>query len=251
MLKLSDARNFRRTGAALALIAAPILLLLNSLITTYAGDDTAEYVAEVATRRGSEEASAVLGILGFALLIPGIVGALNLLRARGAVLGHLGGTLSILGLACFPALLSTSFFDVAATAPGADMQAYVDIVERVEDLGGAIIVVAVALIGTLLGFLLLAAAFIRARTVPLFVPLLIIVGIIVVGPVGGGSESRIPQVIGNLLLLGGFGTIGLILLRQTDEEWERPGLATGATAVATGATEARPAGTSEGASGTG
>jgi hypothetical protein len=140
---------------------------------------------------------------------------------------------------------------VAATAPGADTQAYVDIVERVEDLGGAIIVVAVALIGTLLGFLLLAAAFIRARTVPLFVPLLIIVGIIVVGPVGGGSESRIPQVIGNLLLLGGFGTIGLILLRQTDEEWERPGLATGGTAVATGAPAARPAGTSEGSSGTG
>jgi hypothetical protein len=98
--------------------------------------------------------------------------------------------------------------------------------------------------------LLLAAAFIRARTVPLFVPLLIIVGTIVVGPVGGGSESRIPQVIGNLLL-GGFGTIRLILLRQTDEEWERPGLATGGTAVATGAPAARPAGTSEGSSGAG
>jgi hypothetical protein len=219
MLKLSDARNFRRTAAGLSLILGPILLLVNSLITTLGGDDQAEYVAEVATRRGAEEASGVLGILGFALLIPGIIGALNLLRRRAVVLGHLGGTLAVLGLACFPALISSSFFDVAATAPGADTQAYVDISERLDDRAGAIIIVAIALVGTLLGFILLAVAFIRARTVPLFAPILIIVGVLVVGPASG--DSRLLSVIGSLLLLGGFGGIALSLLRQSDEEWER------------------------------
>jgi hypothetical protein len=225
MLKLSDARNFRRTAAGLSLIIGPVLLLIASAITTTGGDDTAEYVAEVATRRGAEEASAVLGIFGFAFLIPGIIGALNLLRGRGVVLGHLGGILAVLGLACFSALIASSFYDVAATAPGADSNAYVDISEEVEDTTGAIIVVAVALIGTLLGLILLAIAFIRARTVPLFAPILMIAGILVVGPASG--DSRAVSVIGNLLLLGGLGTVGLTLLRQPDEEWERPGLTAG------------------------
>jgi hypothetical protein len=232
MLKLSDARNFRRTAAGLALIIGPVLLLAQSLITTVGGDDTAEYLAEVATRRGAEDASAVLGILGFALIIPGIIGALNLLRGRGVVLGHLGGTLAVLGLACFCALFASSFYDVAATAGGADTQAYVDITDSLEDRAGPIVIVAIALIGTLLGFILLGAAFIRARTVPLFAPILIIVGVIVVGPVGGESESRVLSVIANLLLLGGWGTVGLTLLRQTDEEWERPRLTTSPTARA-------------------
>ena len=232
MLKLSDARNFRRTAAGLALIIGPALLLANSLITTVGGDDTAEYVAEVATRRGAEEASAVLGILGFALVIPGVIGALNLLRGRGVVLGHLGGSLAVLGLACFCALLASSFYDVAATAAGADTQAYVDISDRLDDRAGPIIIVAIALLGTLLGFLLLGAAFIRARTVPLFAPILIIVGVIVVGPLGGEGDSRLLSVIGNLLLLGGWGTVALFLLRQPDEEWERPGLTTSPTAPA-------------------
>lgn len=232
MLKLSDARNFRRTAAGLALIIGPVLLLAQSLITTFGGDDTAEYLAEVATRRGAEEASAVLGILGFALVIPGIIGALNLLRGRGVVLGHIGGTLAVLGLACFCALIASSFYDVAATAGGADTQAYVDITENLEDRAGPIVIVAIALIGTLLGFILLGAAFIRARTVPLFAPILIILGVIVVGPLGGEGESRVVSVIGNLLLLGGWGTVALTLLRQTDEEWERPRLTTSPTARA-------------------
>jgi hypothetical protein len=225
VLKLSDARNFRRTAAGLALIVGPILLLIGSAITTLGGDDTAEYVAEVATRRGAEEASGVLGILGFALLIPGIIGALNLLRGRGVVLGHVGGTLTVLGLACFSALIAGSFWDVAGTASGADTQAYVDISERLEDVTGAIIIFVVALGGTLLGLILLAAGFIRARTVPLYAPILIILGIIVVGPLSG--DSRVVSIVGNLLLLGGLGTIGLTLLRQPDEEWERPALGPG------------------------
>jgi hypothetical protein len=242
MLKLSDARNFRRTAAGLCLLIGPVLLLIASAITTVGGDDTAEYVAEVATRRGSEEASAVLGIFGFAFLIPGIIGALNLLRGRGVVLGHIGGVLTVLGLACFSALIASSFYDVAATEPGADTEAYVDISERVEDVTGAIVVVATALIGTLLGLILLAVAFIRARTVPLFAPILMIVGILVVGPASG--DSRAVGIIGNLLLLGGLGTVALTLLRQPDEEWERPGLTAGhASREADGGPTTPPPGT--------
>jgi hypothetical protein len=221
VLRLSDARNYRRTAAGLALIIGPILLLVSSAITTVGGDDTTEYLAEVADNRGGEEVSAVLAILGFALLIPGIAGALNLLRGRGVVLGHIGGTLAILGLACFPALIATSFIDVAATEPGAASQEYVDIVERVEDQVGAIIIVAIALLGTLIGFILLAAAFLRARTVPVWVGPLIIVGIAVTFP----AESRVLQVLGSALLLVAFGTIGMQLLRQPDEEWEQLRLA--------------------------
>ena len=233
MLKLSDPRNFRRTAAGLALIIGPLLLLVGSAITTTGGDNTSEYLGKVADNRGGEEVSAVLSILGFALLIPGIIGALNLLRGRGVVLGHIGGTLSILGLACFPALIATSFVDVAATEPGAAPQVYVDIIERVEDQAGAIIIVAIALLGTLIGFILLAVALFRARTVPVWVGPLIILGLLVTFP----SESRALMVIGNVLLLAGFGAIGWQLLQQSDEEWDRPGLEGG-----DGATAGPPAG---------
>jgi hypothetical protein len=220
VLKLSDPRSFRRTAAGLALIVGPLLLLVSgALTTTGGGDSTAEYVAKVADRRDAEETSAVFAILGFAILIPGILGALNLLRGRGVVLGHLGATLAVLGLVCFSALLASSFYDVAATARGADTQAYVDISERLEDRAGPIIIVAVALLGTFIGFILLAAAFLRARTVPVWVGPALIVGIVVAASF---DSSRAMQIIGSLLLLAAFGTVGLRLLQQSDEEWDRP-----------------------------
>jgi hypothetical protein len=222
VLRLSDARNFRRTAAGLALIIGPVLLLISSAITTMGGDDTAEYVAKVADRRTAEEVSAVLGILGFAILIPGIVGALNLLRGRGVVLGHIGGGLAIIGLACFSALISSSFYDVAATAPGADTAAWVDISERLDDRAGVIIVVVIALLGTFIGLLLLAAAFLRARTVPVWVGPALILGMVAVFL---SEDSRLLSVLGSVLLLVGLGTVGVRLLQQSDEEWDRPGLA--------------------------
>lgn len=220
MPKLSDPSNFRRTVAGLCLVLGPVLLLVNSFITTLGGDDTAEYLAEVATRRGAEEVSAVLGILGFALLIPGVIGALHLLRRRGVVLGHVGGALTVVGLASFCALISSSFYDVAATAPGVDTQAFVQISEELEDRAGAIVIVAFALIGTLVGFILLGIAFLRARTVPVWVGPLLILGVIVVGPLSG--DSRAVSIIGNALLLAAWGTVGLKLLGMSDTDWERP-----------------------------
>jgi hypothetical protein len=223
MLRLSDPRNFRRTAAGLALIIGPLLLLGNSAITTLGGGgNTAEYVAKVADNRSAEEVSAVLGILGFAILIPGIVGALNLLRGRGVVLGHIGGTLTMIGLACFCALFASSFYDVAATADGANTAAYVDISERLEDQAGPIVIVAFALLGTGIGIILLGAAFLRARTVPVWVGPALIVGMLLVF---FSEDSRAIQVLSGVFLLAGFGAVGLQLLRQSDEEWDRPGFA--------------------------
>jgi hypothetical protein len=223
MLRLSDPRNFRRTAAGLALIVGPLLLLGNGAITTLGGgDNTADYVAEVAKNRNAEEISAVLGILGFTILIPGIVGALNLLRGRGVVLGHIGGALAIMGLACFNVLMASSFYDVAATEPGADTAAWVDISERLEDLAGPIIIAAIALLGTFIGFILLAIAFFRARTVPVWVGPAIIVAMVLIF---ASEDSRVLSVLSSAVLLAAFGAVGLQLLRQSDEEWDRPGFA--------------------------
>ena len=232
MLKLNDHRNFRRTAAGLALIIGPLLLLINSLITTMGGgDDQRAYLAEVAKRRGAEEASAVIGIFGFVLVALGILGALKLLRRRGVVLGHIGGLLAVLGMLFFLVLLSSSFYDVAATAPGVDTNAYVRVSESIEDRVGPIIILAVALLGTLIGLVLLAIAFFRARTVPVWVGPLLIVGIILVFV---SEDSRVLSALASLALLGAFGTVGVQLLKMSDEEWERPGLDPGARTAAAG-----------------
>jgi hypothetical protein len=154
---------------------------------------------------------------GFALTAIGIIGLVHVIRGRGVTLANIGGALALFGMIMFMALFATTLFDLNA----ADKLG-VETAERLsddfeEDYWAPIVVLIPALLGTLVGFILLAAAIIRSRVVHIAAAIMIVVGIL---SVPASEESKAVGIIANVLLLGGWGLVGLKLLGMKDEQWE-------------------------------
>ena len=105
MLNIKNASGFRRGVAGLSLILGPILILLGSLTQTGSEAEGAAYLDALADSPGATQLSTLLSYFGFALLVPGIVGAVHVVRQRGVVLAHVAGAIALLGAVGIAALV--------------------------------------------------------------------------------------------------------------------------------------------------
>jgi hypothetical protein len=198
-------------------MAAPLLFLIADLISPAWDDDTAAYVREVAENPGAQAWSGLLYVIGFALIVPAVIGIVHLIKGRGVTLAHIGGGLAILGLGAFPALAATSIVDAVAveTINQAD---YVALIDGFEDEAAAIVLLVIVLIPALLSLLLIAAAVWRSGLAPWWVAAALIVSAVLLA----AGSSQVLNIVSDVLLLGAFGFLGLRMLRMADSEWEHP-----------------------------
>lgn len=109
----------------------------------------------------------MLNMLGIVLSVPAVLGLLHLLHDRGAVLGHFGGGLYVIGLLGFAAHNAGYYGTLgAASAPGTDPYQMIRFIQAAETLPADVTWVAMFLTGLLFGELLLGAGLPWARVVP-------------------------------------------------------------------------------------
>ena len=215
---MSNPSTFRRTVAGICLIAGPLLLLVGGAVTPSEGSDgPSAYMKSVAADPGAHEWGTVAFVLGFALLVPGLVGAVHLLRHRAVVLGHVFGSLAILGAVMFTALASTTFYDIAI-ASSLPLDQATKVNDAVEDVSGAGIVLIPALFGTFVGLIGTAIALWRGGWTPAWVAAAGAGGMILV-VIGDGNQAL--GIAGSVALLVGYGYVGLQMLRMGNDAWER------------------------------
>ena len=215
---MSNPASFRKTLAAIGLILGPLALLAANIVEPDTADEGAEYLADVAKNAGRLETSTILYIIGFTALIAGVVGIVHVVRERGVVLAHIAGVIAAVGLVFFVALVTTSLYDISLAQNAARAEA-VKAYDGVEDLTAAYVILIPALLGTMIGLILLAVAAWRARFAPVWVPVVVFLGF---AAIIAGDGSKALTIIGDLLLLAGLGFIGVKLFGLTDDEWERP-----------------------------
>lgn len=235
---MSNPSTFRRTVAGVCLILGPLLLLIAGVVTPSDGTDGAgAYMKSVAADPGAHEWGTVAFVLAFALLVPGLVGAVHLLRHRAVVLGHVFGSLAIIGVVMFTALAATTFYDIAiATSLPLDEATKVN--EAVEDVSGAGIVLIPALLGTFVGLIGMSIALWRGGWTPAWVAVAGALGMLLI-VVGDGS--KVFGLLGSAGLLVGFGFVGLTMLRMGNEAWDRAAPPAGAPDVVDAAAPGSPA----------
>ena len=214
----ANASSFRRTACGLCLLVAPALILVASIVDPGdGGDDNKDYLRALKDDPDMAQLSTALYIVGFALMVVGIIGLVHVIRERGVVLANIGGTLAILGLIFFTALVSTTINDINVVEHlGVDTADKLS--DDIEDYWVAFIVFIPALLGTFLGFILLGIAVLRSKVFHTAVGVLLIVSVLLL--VFSGEGSQVFGIIANALLLAAFGMIGLKLLGLTDEQWE-------------------------------
>ena len=215
---MSNPSTFRRTVAGICLIAGPLLLLIGGAVTPSESSDGANaYMKSVAADPGAYEWGTVAFALGFALLVPGLVGAVHLLRHRAVVLGHVFGSLAILGVVMFTALVATTFYDIAIAA-SLPLEQATKVNDAVEDVSGAGVVLIPALFGTFVGLVGMAIALWRGGWTPAWVAAAGAGGMILL-VAGDGNQAL--GIAGAVALLVGYGYVGLTMLRMGNDAWER------------------------------
>lgn len=209
-MNTNDSAAFRRRLAGLCLAVGPLFLLLASIIEPEGADENREELQNIADSTGAAEWSTALWVIGFVIVAAGLVGLVAAIRDRGATLANIALIPAFLGVTCLAALSTTTFFDVALVENLSIEQA-VHVQKGAEDnIDGFIPILVLALLGTLIGFILLAIALFRSKIVPVFVPVLIVVGLVLLV---ASEESKALSIAANAALAAAYCTAGLTLLR--------------------------------------
>jgi hypothetical protein len=227
MLKIWNADNFRRTLAGLCLIAAPLLYLVSEWIGPESSDDATRQLALISEQPTLWAVGALLDFLAAILFVPATLGLIHLLSGRGAILGHVGGGLMLLAQLGSAALVGLDLALLEISDEGADRGQMIALAERMMGSAGFTILLLVALFGSFLGLAFLAAGLWRARVVPAWPSVLILLFVVMEFTVIGVSE--VLESVALVLLAIGLGWVGIKVLSMSDAEWHEASVGTDAS----------------------
>jgi hypothetical protein len=216
---LSDSHHFPKTVAGFCMIAAPLLLLVATVVHPEQKTSEAAQLAVVADNLDAWYAAHLIALVSVALAVPVALGLMHMLREREVAFGHVGGALAMLGLLAFAGVAAMELV-VWQMAQSGDQAAMAGLLESVtESAGIALPVYAVALTGFALGFTVLAAGVYRARAAQSWMALFVAVGAILL-TLEQLVYTNWLGMVGAAFLLVGLGSIGRMVLSESDADWE-------------------------------
>jgi hypothetical protein len=217
-MRFSDSHHFRKMVAGVCMVAAPLCVLVAFVVSPALHTDAGDQLRSFAAHPDRTLISALVSLAAVALTIGAVLGVMHMMRARMAAYGHAGGAMALLGLVAYAAqfgALLLAWQMVKDGVQASDVTAYDGLISSA---AGVIALSVMAWIGTV-GFVVLAAGLYRARAVDWWMAAMVaigVVGIALAGPVGSVGVG----IAGSALFLVGLGSIGLMVLRETDAEWD-------------------------------
>ncbi|MEV4419218.1 hypothetical protein AB0L40_04485 [Patulibacter sp. NPDC049589] len=206
----------RRTTAGL-LLSGACVTAAGFVATPWEDEQTTRaYLGALAESATRAQVSAVLLHVGYLLLAAGAFGLLAVLGRRGGRIGVIGGVLTLLGATTMPGLLVTDAYDLAL-ARELPRDTAVEVSDAVGELAMSTIIFLPALVGFVLGGILLVVALWRVGEVPAVVPALVLLGWLV--PMAGFDPTLI--VAGGLVLVAAYALLAARLWRTPEESLPR------------------------------
>ena len=217
-MHLSDAHHSRKTVAGACMVVAPFVLLVAMVVHPASDMDEATQVATIADNLDAWYVAHLLAFVSIVLVIPAVLGLMHMLRERQVALGHVGGGLAILGLLAFTGLVAMELvlWQMAGAGNTAETVA---LLERLNETAGIVIPFVLLSFGFALGMAVLAVGLYRARAVQSWMAVFVAVGAILFGFAVATAMNWLAIVAAAFLVVG-FGAIGRMVLRETDEAWE-------------------------------
>lgn len=210
----ANATRLRRIAGGVALIAAPLLIIVSETFSIDIGESGTASLAVVADNIGRLRLWVWLGFAAALLLIPAALTLVHLLRGRSATLGHLGAAFVVVGsfgYTAHQALFLT--LPTMLTGDRGEMAALFERQESYAEVG--IVIFLMFLLPLFIGFLLLGIALRRARTGPAwpaFALALALVPSFLPLPFDAAYASF-------AMLLAGLGFYGWHVLTMSDANW--------------------------------
>jgi hypothetical protein len=219
MTYLSDAHHFRKTVAGFCMVLAPLLFLVAMVIHPETGTDEASVIAAAADSPDAWYLAHLLVLVSIVLAVPAVLGLMHMLREREVSLGHAGGGLGLLGLIAFAGIVTLEGLVGWQMAVAGDRAEMVALLERLFDTTGVVVPLYIMSFAFTLGVICLAAGLYRARAVQWWMAMFVAVGV-VCGAIAGAAAIEWLAIVGAAFLLVGLGSIGRMVLTESDEDWE-------------------------------
>jgi hypothetical protein len=219
MTHLSDAHHFRKLVAGACMIVAPLLLLVAMVIHPESETDEAAQLTVIGQNLDAWYVAHLLVLVSIVLAIPAVLGLMHMLREREVAWGHLGGGLGLLGLVAFTGLIAIDGFVGWQMASEGDRAEMVALFERLFESAGVVIPFFAMTFAFTLGMLCLSFGLYRARAVQSWMALCLAVGSVAFA-VGGTAAINWLMIVGAAIVLVGLGSIGRMVLTESDEDWE-------------------------------
>lgn len=222
---MKNTATFRRTSGAAALLAAAGLMLVSTLLAPEFPSGFEDRLAAIDDGGSRSVVSAVAFVLAQLPFLIGVLAIGHLLRERAPVLSNLGTTVAVLGGFghCVFGGINLAMLAMAEDEPNRAVHA--ELLERIET-GPALVFMAIGLLGTVLGILLLSIGLFRARVVPRWVPVTLWAFLVVEFAAAGLSEWASSAAA--VLYLVALTAIALAIWRSPRSSWEVRGVADGA-----------------------
>jgi hypothetical protein len=241
VLRFSDARNFGRTLTGLLLFAAPVTILIATLIEPDTDhDNKLQELNAVAAHKTMYLVSGLVFFIGGLMIVALGPGLMRLFRGpKGVTAGQVAGSLLMIGgtvTAGWYALGAAEYEMVNHT--GLDRQALATFLHKANSGSSILPLVVVFMVGIVIGSILLAVANWRTRVAPAWASAAIVAG----GILAAVGSGQLISIISSVVLLVGFGAIGFSVLSMSDEEWDSPRLRASKAPDATATSAPLPAG---------
>jgi len=218
MSGLSNAHHFRKTIAGLCMVLAPLLLLVGVVIHPETGTEAASTIAAAADDPDTWYAAHLIVLISLVLAVPAVLGLMHMLREREVALGHVGGGLGMLGILAFVGIVAIEGF-AGWQAGAGNRTEMVALFERMNDSAGVVIPFYVMSFGFAIGMLCLALGLYRARAVQSWTTVVIGLSAVLLA-IAFPTASELLSIVGAALLFVGLGSVGRMVLAESDEDWE-------------------------------
>ena len=205
-----------RRPLAVAMVAAPLLWVAAELVSPKLKSDAAEQLAAIAGDTDRWYAYTALLVLGTIVFVPAVLGLMRLSRVGAPRLTTVGGVVLGFGtvIAAGDAMSQLVTWQMVAT--GADRGQMAALLDRFDNATGAQLFFGPGGLAFLVGSVLLTAALVRTRAIPVWASVAFLVGMI--GQLAGFVASSIPVIaISNVVVLISLCVAAVRLWRSADE----------------------------------
>lgn len=207
-----------RVGSGLAMIGAPLLLLVASALGPphTASEHLPDQLPHIAANPDRFLAFTLVGLLAVTLHVPAVLGMAHLLRRESPLLALSGAALVVVGSLSLAVVQGVQLVEHQMIHRSADRDQMVALLQRVEGGLGLKIVLGGLLLGFFLGWVVLCYGFLSTRVVPRAIPIAILVSL----PINAVGQ----ELLSRLFFLIGVGWLGVLVVVARNRDWTQSDL---------------------------
>jgi hypothetical protein len=215
----SDSQHLRKTVAGACMVLAPLMFLVAFVVSPELETSAGKQLSVAADNVDRFYVANLLAMIGLMLVVPAVLGVMHMVRERRPAYSGLGGTLTLIGVFASLVGQGVAFVMWEMARHGADSAANTAVIHGMLHDAGAVVPIYILGFAGAVGAVVLGAGLYLARVVDWWMALFFAAGIVCIN-VAFPAGLLALAIVGSALTLVGLGSMGLMVIRESDADWE-------------------------------